>query len=243
MTRYRSGSATGAVLAGYAALYLLGRRAGSTAAERRAVLEGDDLVVRPTLTTDHAVTIDAPPDVVWPWLTQLGWHLGGYYTPRWVDRLLFRQNWPSLDHLDPALVRSLAPGDVIPDGPPGTAWFEVREVAAPHVLVLHSTTHLPPAWAERFGAAIDWTWTFHLTPVAPHGARLHLRVRGRTSPWWLTAGYHAVLVPADLVMAVGMLRGIKQRAEAAPPLRASGRSPLSTPEGYRGSSACATRSS
>ncbi|HET6530709.1 MAG TPA: hypothetical protein VFH03_08870 [Actinoplanes sp.] len=249
MIRYRGWYATGAVLAGYTALYLLGRRSGSTAAERRAVLPGDDLVVCPTLTTDHAITIDAPPDVVWPWLTQMGWHLGGYYTPRWVDRLLFRQNWSSLDHLDPALTRNLAAGDVIPDGPPGTAWFEVSGVAAPHVLVLHSTTHLPTAWAERFGAAIDWTWAFQVTPVAPRGARLHLRVRGRMNPWWLTAGYHAALVPADLVMAVGMLRGIKQRAEAGSPLRASGRPPLSAPECYRrqaavrGSGACATGSS
>jgi hypothetical protein len=75
--------------------------------------------------TDHAVTIDAPPAAVWPWLTQMGWHLGGYYTPRWVDRLLFPGNWSSLDHLDPALVRDLAVGNVIPRTanrePPGSS--------------------------------------------------------------------------------------------------------------------------
>src|SRR2546421_190922 len=91
----------------------------------------------PTGSTDHAVTIGAPPSAVWPWLTQLGWHRGGYYTPHWVDRLLFPNNRPSLDHLDPALVRNLAVGDVIPDGEPGTAWFTVATVAAPHILVLH----------------------------------------------------------------------------------------------------------
>ncbi len=202
-------------LAGYAGLQVLGRRAGSTAAERRARLPGDDLVPRPTMVTNHGVSIGAPPDAVWPWLTQMGWHLGGYYTPHWVDRLLFPRNRPSLDRLDPALVRDLAVGDTIPDGPPGTAWYVVAEVDAPYTLVLHSTTHVPAAWRERFGAGIDWTWTFRLTPRPGPGTRLHLRVRGRTTPWWLTVGYHAVLVPADFVMATGMLHGIRGRVESA----------------------------
>src|SRR5215207_926917 len=80
-------------------------RTGTTdpAAGRRA---GD----APADAHHHAITIDVPPEVIWPWLTQMGWHLGGYYTPEWVDRLLFPQNLPSLDHLDPALVRDLRVG-------------------------------------------------------------------------------------------------------------------------------------
>ena len=201
------------LIGAYGWLQVVGRRAGSTAAERAARLPGDALVRRPQLLTNHAVTIDAPPAEVWPWLTQMGWHRGGYYTPGWVDRLLFPKNRPSLDHLDPALVRTLQVGDTIPDGPPGTAFYVVREVDAPTTLVLHSTTHLPPGWGERYGAAISWTWCFRLTPHPGGRTRLHLRVRGRTSPGWLTALYLATIVPADYVMARGMLRGIEQRVE------------------------------
>jgi len=225
----RVGVGLAAAVMGYGALYVAGRRMGSTAAERAERLPGDGLVTRPNVVTDHAVTIGAAPQAVWPWLAQLGWHLGGYYTPHWVDRLLFPANWESLDRLDPALVRDLAVGDLIPDGPPGTAWYVVAEVDRPHVLVLRSTTHVPPGWRERFGATIEWTWTFHLAAAPGAGTRLHLRVRGRTSPWWLTAGYHAALIPADCVMAVGMLRGIKRRTEAAPPPRPSGRDPYAPP--------------
>ena len=39
--------------------------------------------------TNHAITIDAPPEDVWPWMVQMGWGRGGWYTARWVDRLLF----------------------------------------------------------------------------------------------------------------------------------------------------------
>jgi hypothetical protein len=217
----------GAGLVGYAGMQVLGRRAGSTGWERRTALPGDRLVARPNLVTDHAITIEAAPEAVWPWLTQMGWHLGGYYTPGWVDELLFPKNWASLDHLDPALVRGLAVGDVIPDGEPGTAWFVVAEVDRPRTLVLHSTTHVPAAWREAFGAAIDWSWAFRLTALPRQGTRLHLRVRGRTEPWLLTAAYQAAIVPADLIMAMGMLRGIKARAETAPPARSSGRVPVS----------------
>lgn len=205
------------VVTAYVGLQVLGRTAGTTARERRARMPGDDVVIAPTIVTDHAVTIPSPPERIWPWLTQLGWHRAGWYTPRWVDRLLFPQNWPSLDRLDPELVRDLRVGDTIPDGPPGTAWYEVDQVSAPHTLVLHSTTHVPGSWRERFGARIDWTWAFALRQSTPGATRLHLRVRGRTAPWMLTVLYQAAVVPADYVMAVGMLRGLRSRVRADAP--------------------------
>ena len=212
-------------LAGYAALQLLGRRAGSTREERNAALPGDDLVGNPQIVTNHATTIDAPPARTWPWLTQMGWHLGGYYTPHWVDQLLFRENWDSLDRLDPALIRDLKPGDIIPDGPPGTAFYVVVESDAPHVLVLRSWTHLPPGWGEKYDARFAWTWCFRLSELPEDRTRLHLRVRGHSDPWWFTALYVGGLVPADYVMATGMLRGQKRRVETGLDVGASGRSP------------------
>jgi hypothetical protein len=219
----------GSVLVGYGALQVLGRRAGSTADERRMPMPGDECVAKPHILTDHAITIEARPEDVWPWLTQMGWHLGGWYTPEWVDRLLFRQNWPSLDHLDPALLRNLEMGDTIPDGPPGTAQFVVVEVDAPHALVLRSTTHLPHAWREKVGAEIDWTWSFRLAELPGGSTRLQLRVRGRTAPRWLTATYVATITPADYIMTGGMLCGIRRRAESGAPPKVSGRSPLAAP--------------
>jgi hypothetical protein len=203
------------LVATYAVLQVRGRRSGSTRAERTVALPGDELVPRPQLVTDHAATIPAPPAEVWPWLTQMGWHRAGWYTPRWVDRLLFPANRPSLDRLDPALVRDLRIGDRIPDGPPGTAEYVVARVEPPGLLVLRSTSHLPPGWSAR-GASIDWTWTFRLAPRdGGRTTRLHLRVRGRMSPWWLRLAYLAVIVPAEAVMASGMLRGIGRRVAQA----------------------------
>jgi hypothetical protein len=203
-------------VAGYGVLYRLGKSSGSTAGERARHLPGDELIDRPSFLTNHAATLDAPPAQVWPWLTQVGWHRGGWYTPRWVDRLLFPDNWPSADVLDPRLVRDLAPGDRIPDGPPGTASFVVERADAPSVLVLHSRTHLPPGWDTSLGARLDWVWTFALDPVGTNRTRMLIRNRGTVRPRWLDLAYLATIVPADHIMTRGMFRGLQRRLASEP---------------------------
>lgn len=195
----------------YAVWFRLGLVSGSTVAERRTVLDGDDLISKPSLVTNHAGDLPVPPEDVWPWLTQVGWHRAGWYTPHWVDQVLFPDNWASAEALDPRFVRDLAPGDTIPDGPPGTAHFVVERADAPHLLVLHSRTHLPADWANAFRASLDWVWTFHLQPNDDGGTRLLIRNRGSVRPAWLDLAYRAVIVPADHIMAPGMLRGLAER--------------------------------
>lgn len=226
MIRTSMAASAAAMAAGYTTMHVLGRRAGSTSHERAARLAGDELVHGPQMVMNHGVTIEARAEEIWPWLTQMGWHLAGYYTPHWVDQLLFPENWESLDRLDPQLVRDLRIGDVIPDGKPGTAYFRVALIEQPNLLVLRSQTHLPPGWGEKYGARITWTWTFHLTERSNASTRVHLRVRGHMSPWWLTALYVATIIPADFVMSTGMLRGLKSRVERRATPLSSGREPL-----------------
>lgn len=203
----------GAATAGYLVLLWLGRTYGSTAAERRAPMPGDRLVDRPQVIATHAATIHAPLDRVWPWLVQVGWHRGGWYTPRWVDALLFPANRPSAQEIM-AEYQALAVGDFIPDGAPETeCGFVVREVEHGERLLLESRSHLPLAWRRRGLAHLHWTWSFRLSPVDDGRAtRLVFRWRARTAPWWLTVGAHLVIVPADFVMSRGMLRGLSRRA-------------------------------
>jgi hypothetical protein len=213
-TRRRLLSAAVVMAAVEAALIHLGRTYASTGAERREGLPGDEIIVRPGVQTDHAVTIDAPPSAVWPWLVQMGWGRGGWYTARWVDRLLFPANGPSADRVEPEL-QDIGLGTFVPDGPPETeCGFHVVALEAERALVLRSNSHLPRSWRDR--ATLDWTWAFVLTPVdGGRGARFHFRSRWVCRPWWLSAIGWLVIVPADFVMSRDMLRGVKRRVERA----------------------------
>lgn len=197
---------------GYGALQVLGRTSGASRVERTMALPGDEIVARPNLQTTHAVTIGAGGDEVWPWLVQMGWHQGGWYTSPWVDRVLFPANDPAVDYIIPELQHRKV-GDFIPDGPPESeCGFVIEHLDSNRALVLHSTSHLPLSWRRKYGASLDWTWSFNLFEDGG-GTRMVFRARGKAAPGWVWAGYHAFLVPADFVMAGQMMRGIKRRAE------------------------------
>jgi len=203
-----------AVLGGiaYLALHHLGRTYGSTPEERRRVLPGDEIVLKPTFVTTHSATIDAPPSAVWPWLVQMGWHQGGFYTSPWVDRVLFPANQPAADRIIPEL-QGRRVGDFIPDGPPeAECGYTIARLERERCLVLHSTTHLPLAWRRR-GASLNWTWTFVLDDLGYGRTRFVFRVRGLAEPWWVYALYQLVIVPADFVMSRQMITGVQARAE------------------------------
>jgi hypothetical protein len=205
---------TGAAMTAELALIRLGMTYGSTPEERAMRLQGDDIIAHPVVVTNHAITVAAPAASVWPWLVQMGWGRGGWYTARWVDRLLFPANGPSADVIVDDL-QHLEVGDFVPDGPPETeTGFIVEQLVPEQVLVLHSTSHLPASWRRRGVAELDWSWSFHLRPTDDATRTRYLfRSRWTTGPWWLTAGGWLGIVPADFVMSRDHLHGIRERAE------------------------------
>jgi hypothetical protein len=198
-------------LAAYAGSLYLGATWGSTRAERRQLLPSDDMVERPMIVTDHAIWIDGRAEDVWPWLLQVGWHRAGWYTYRWVDRLLFPANAPSATRIVPEL-QDLAVGDHIPDGPPESeCFFVVERLDRPSLIVLRSRSHLPP-WPRD--AWLNWVWTYSLRDADDGRVRVLLRTRGEMGPPWFTAVYRA-LTWTDFVMARSHLRGLEDRVEGA----------------------------
>src|SRR5512133_3265594 len=61
------------------------RRWGSTSAEARAAMPGDELVQGCQYVVTRAINIDAPPSAVWPWLVQVGFGKAGYYSNDLLD--------------------------------------------------------------------------------------------------------------------------------------------------------------
>ena len=120
--------------------WLTGRGWGTEGIDQHQELPGDDVIPWADEELTHAITINVPRQQVWPWIVQMGVKRGGWYTPGWVDRYLWRVNNVSIDHVDPSL-QTLKPDDVILDGPVGTAEFRVVEVRPDEALVLHSRRH------------------------------------------------------------------------------------------------------
>jgi hypothetical protein len=62
---------------------------GATAEEAETRLPGDELLEDADGVATRAITIDAPPSAVWPWIAQMGPSpRGGAYTYDWIENLL-----------------------------------------------------------------------------------------------------------------------------------------------------------
>jgi hypothetical protein len=116
--------------------------------EGRRVLPGDQVVPDPMAIETRGITIDAPPDRVWPWLMQMGFGKAGWYS---YDRL--DQRGSSVDRIVEAW-QTLGVGDIVPTHPGGG--FVVEEIDPGHAIVLRSDTELvtsqAAAWMKRVEA-------------------------------------------------------------------------------------------
>lgn len=186
-------------------------RWGATDAETRAPVPGDELVPEPRLMSTRAVTIDAPPAAVWPWLVQLGQGRGGLYSYDSLENLL-GLDIHSAEEILPAHQR-LAPGDLVRLGKPGSPCFRVATVDPGRSLVMISAD---PATGNGVsvpvGEGTGATWQWQLLPVRGGRATRLLSRQRNTHPdsqrllWRLVE-------PIGFVMERRMLLGIKERAE------------------------------
>jgi hypothetical protein len=185
---------------------------GASAAEVGSPMPGDELVPSPRMGYTRAISIDAPPVVVWSWLVQIGQGRGGLYSFDGLENLA-RCGIHSTDRIHPDL-QSLAEGDLIRLGAPqGYPCFRVASLRTAESLVLIAADPMPPhevATAESPGGCSTWQWQLRPTDEG-RGTRLLARQR-LTYPDAMAVMWH-VVEPIGFVMERQMLRGIKRRAE------------------------------
>lgn len=207
--RARRALAVGALLGAVALLRRGSVRSGVSDQECRVALPGDELVRKPMWQATRGITIDRPASVIWPWLVQMGYPTlrGGWYTPHWLDRTVWRIRAKSADEIRPEL-QTLEVGDRVPDSADWSAFFTVTSIERPEALVMHSTRHkLPPV------RKVDFSWAFVLRELAQSRTRLLIRARASYAPRWTRVVVAPVVGPADWINVAAMLRGIKRRAE------------------------------
>jgi hypothetical protein len=171
---------------------------GATLEERAAPMAGDDFVSNPSMVATRAITIERPPEQVWPWLVQIGVDRGGFYTYDWAERL-FADPVHNANAIVPAW-QTLDVGDLVHPFPPerGLPSWRVRQVVPARVLVV----------AQDDGS---WSWATKLQPLEDGQTRLVTRMRGQRT------ALSVVLDPADLIVFPRVLVGVKQRAEGTLP--------------------------
>lgn len=194
------------------------RHWGATGAEGRDPLPGDELVAEPADQVTRAVTVDAPPEQVWPWVVQLGADRGGFYSYDWLENL-FGLGIHSADRIVGEW-QDLGIGDVVAadrDRTGGWVVAELRPREALCLLVADAGTGRPLRRDE--GARWEFLWTFALRDAPGGATRLLVRERTAFGNLLMRAAM-APVGPASFVMSRRMLLGIKERAEAAQGVRA-----------------------
>ena len=185
---------------GMGALYLLvvrprAARWGATEEEAGRPLPGDGVVPGRTYVATRAITIDAPPEDVWPWIVQMGSGRGGWYA---LDRL-DNGGVPSAEEIVPEL-QELQIGDLIPMG--------VGKEVGPRVLEMESGRRMLWATDDEF------TWEWVLEPRDGDRTRLISRIREQYPPLLSRKMLYALVASTgDVVMNWTQLKRIKRRAE------------------------------
>ncbi|PBC39702.1 hypothetical protein CJ179_37215 [Rhodococcus sp. ACS1] len=196
----------GAQIAGHVlATKVLRRRRtswGATTAEAETAMPGDELIPHSRWGYAHAVTIDATPEQVWPWIAQLGQGRGGFDSDQGLENLIGCR----VHNTDTILpdYQKLGVGDGVrlhPKAPPLT----VAVVEPNSRLVLRGAN------PDTGDASI---WAFHLLRVDDRHTRLIERGRGNYGPTVssrLTFG-PLLLEPIGFVMSRKMLLTIRDLA-------------------------------
>ena len=169
---------------------------GSTEAEVAMALPGDDLVATPSFNATRAVTIDAPPEHIYPWLVQMGLGRAGWYSYDVLDNLAR----PSATEILPQH-QQVEVGDVVPMSPDGLLGMQVLGFEPDSWLL----------WGDGVG---DTTWVWSIQPAGDGTTRLVSRIRMRYR-WLSPSILFGLLVEFfDVVMMRRAMLGIKERAES-----------------------------
>jgi hypothetical protein len=172
-------------------------RWGATDAEVAGAMPGDEIVPKASFNATRAITIDAAPERVWPWIVQMGYRRAGFYTYALLDNA----GYDSADRVLPEY-QDPKVGDWMPMS------RKVNETTAFKVKAFEPNQWL--VWEKP-----DSTWSWKLAPLNRDRTRLITRLKQRYA-WESPASAIAALVLlefGDFAMIRRVLKGIRARAE------------------------------
>jgi hypothetical protein len=187
----------------------LSRELGRARSEEDMPLAGDEFLAATRFQKTHAITIEAPPERVWPWLVQMGARRAGWYSFDVLDN----GGLPSASRIVPEL-QHLSVGDRIATIPGSKRDFAVLRLEALRALVLGSPALLPDS-ANAEQGSMRSTWAFVLEPIGEAASRLTVRVRGDYLLGKKMLALGPLMGVVHSVMEARQLRNLRRRAERA----------------------------
>jgi len=191
-------------------------RWGTTSSEQLAALPGDELFSGPQSAVTHAITINAKPEDVWPWIRQIGQDRSGFFSYTPLENLIGCE-MPSVHRIEPRW-KDRTVGETVWFATPKHFSGQGKMIAAV-VQPDHAFAMVSAADWQRLqtgGQAQDVIWSFTLEPLGASQTRLIARLRAAPP-----SNGRAQLVsslfwePAHFVMERKMLLTIKSLSEHA----------------------------
>ncbi len=192
-------------------------RWGASDEEVAGPYPGAELVPEGKRSSTMAVTIDASPDKAWPWLVQLGWDRGGWYS--W-DRLDNARR-PSATEVHPEW-QDVAVGDQLSFWALGRRMdaYRIGVLEPNRFLGLYGYTDLRGRWLDpkepRPAAYMEAIWGFQLNEVSGERTRLVISGYQTFRPHWIERIVAEwLLLPIAWIMQARMLAVLKRNAQRA----------------------------
>ncbi len=191
---------------------------------------GKNRIQDPILELYYEIVIETKAEKVWPWIKQMGYHRGGWYIDTWWDKTIQEQFWPRVvpkeargTYKPPAFeiipdYQTLGKGDIVPDGPPRSAYYEVIDIQENRLLLLYATSHfkyMAPqfAYKTRFAPRGGFCWAFILEEIRESSTKLISWWQAEAQPRWIFFVFKPLIKYIDSVHQREILKGIKRRVE------------------------------
>ncbi|MCL4783828.1 MAG: hypothetical protein KJZ70_12405 [Bryobacterales bacterium] len=151
--------------------------------EAQRYLPGDELIPHPKMQSTHAISIAVTPQLVWPWLVQMGQGRGGFYSYTWLENLAGCQT-RNAEELTPEL-QAIRVGDPVWLHPNAAPMF-VKTLEPGEALVYFGGRDAFPETRDadviRKDPTFASSWAFVLSDEGPEGTRLIVRNRTTYGP-------------------------------------------------------------
>ncbi len=158
---------------------------GANKNEITLTLPGDEIVLNPDFNATRAITINASPNSIWPWIIQIGSGRAGWYSIDWIDNGGVKSSNVILDEFQK-----------IENG------MGVKEFVVDKFIL----------WEDKKNKA---SWLWYLNEQSDGTTRLITRLRTKYVWYNLWLIYYLIYDFGDIIMMKKCMKGIKKRSEIA----------------------------